>query len=102
MIRRILAVAMAYVCDNRSFWRSGIIYGPYRQGLVDERQQILDYLGNDFLSLEELRTAFPERYRQRMALPAEPDTTTKALDSTTTFCQSFGQIQGLYAENYPK
>ena len=58
MIRRILAVAMAYVCDNRSFWRSGIIYGPYRQGLIDERQQILDYLGDDFLALEKLLTGF--------------------------------------------
>ncbi len=46
--------------------------------------------------------AFPERYRQRMTVSAEPDTTTKALDSAATFCQSFGQIQGLYAENYPK
>ena len=78
------------------------VYGTYRKGLVDERQQILDYLGDDFLSLEELRTAFPERYRQRMALPLEPAIITKTPDSATTFCQSFGQIQGLYADNYSK
>lgn len=44
------------------------VYGKYRQGLVEERQRILDYLGEDFLALEELRTHFPERYRQRMTL----------------------------------
>ena len=35
-------------------------YGHYRQGLVDERELILDYLGEDFLALEELRTYFPD------------------------------------------
>ncbi|HEY3309669.1 MAG TPA: hypothetical protein VGJ93_14545 [Desulfuromonadaceae bacterium] len=45
------------------------VYGFYRKGLIDERQKILDYLGEDFLALEELRTTFPDRYRQRMAFP---------------------------------
>jgi len=44
------------------------VYGKYRQGLVEEREQILDYLGEDYLALEELRTYFPERYRRRMAV----------------------------------
>lgn len=44
------------------------VYGKYRQGLVEEREQILDYLGEDYLALEELRTYFPERYRRRMAM----------------------------------
>jgi len=37
----------------------------YRLGFIDERQEILDYLMDDFLALEKLRTAFPERYRLR-------------------------------------
>jgi integrase len=37
------------------------VYGVYRQGLVDEREKTLDYLGEDFLSLEEMKTFFPER-----------------------------------------
>jgi hypothetical protein len=28
--------------------------------LVDERERILDYLGEDFLSIKELKTYFPE------------------------------------------
>ncbi|MDD5286918.1 MAG: hypothetical protein PHD54_13775 [Desulfuromonadaceae bacterium] len=42
------------------------VYGHYRQGLVDEREQILEYLGEDFLALEELRTYFPARYQEAM------------------------------------
>jgi len=76
------------------------VYGKYRQGLVDEREAILDYLGEDFLALEELKTAFPERYRKKMANEAPQQT--KALGITATFSQSFGQSQGLYADNYPK
>jgi integrase len=77
-------------------------YGQYRQGLVDERELILDYLGEDFLVLEELRTYFPDRYRERMAVTANPPETAKAPALATTFCQSFGQSQGLYADNYLK
>ncbi len=28
------------------------VYGSYRHGLVDEKEKILNYLGEDFLSLE--------------------------------------------------
>ena len=76
------------------------VYGCYRKGLINERQGILDYLGDDFLALEELRTAFPERYRQRMAVPIIPPQIAKAPDHASTFCQSFGQSQGLCADNY--
>jgi integrase len=44
------------------------VYGTYRHGLVDEKEAILDYLGEDSLALEELKTTFPERYRCRMAV----------------------------------
>jgi integrase len=74
------------------------VYGSYRQGLVEEREAILDYLGEDFLALEELKTTFPERYRSRMAVetPEKP----KAPVLAATFGQSFGQSPGLYADNY--
>jgi integrase len=74
------------------------VYGKYRQGLVDEREAILDYLGEDFLALEELKTGFPERYRRKMGLEALQKP--RALDLAATFSQSFGQSQGLYADNY--
>jgi len=75
-------------------------YGHYRQGLVDERELILDYLGEDFLALEELRTYFPDRYRKRMAVADTLPETVKAPAFTATFGQSFGQSQGLCADNY--
>lgn len=78
------------------------VYGFYRKGLIDERQKILDYLGEDFLALEELRTAFPDRYRQRMTVPAIPPEIAKAPVLAIAFGQSFGQSQGLYADNYLK
>lgn len=43
-------------------------YGQYRQGLVDEREKILEYRGEVFLALEELRTYFPERHRKGMTI----------------------------------
>lgn len=76
------------------------VYGSYRKGLIDERQKILDYLGEDFLALEELRTAFPERYRQRMALPIILPHIAETPELAVAFGQSFGQSQGLYADNY--
>jgi integrase len=76
------------------------VYGKYRQGLVEERGKILDYLGEDFLALEELKIFFPERYRERMAVVAPAPETAKAPESAIAFCQSFGQSQGLYADNY--
>ena len=76
------------------------VYGLYRQGLVDEREQILDYLGDDFLSLEELKTAFPDRYQKKMAVPAIQPNTEKAPDYAAAFSQSFGQSQRLYSDNY--
>jgi len=48
------------------------VYGVYRQGLIDDRQEILDYLGDDFLALEELRTAFPEPCRQLQSRQQKP------------------------------
>lgn len=78
------------------------VYGVYRKGLIDEQQKILDYLGEDFLALEELRTAFPDRYRARMVLPVIPDHITKAPELAVAFGQSFGQSQGLYPDNYLK
>lgn len=76
------------------------VYGFYRKGLIDERQKILGYLGVDFLALEELRTAFPELYLERMAVTDSGSKTTKAPVIAATFCQSVGQSQGLYADNY--
>jgi integrase len=77
------------------------VYGKYRQGLVEEREKILDYLGEDFLALEELKIFFPERYYKQMTTHSSHETT-KAPALTATFGQSFGQIQGLYADNYLK
>ena len=76
------------------------VYGKYRQGLVDEREQILSYLGEDFLALEELRTAFPELYGRRMATKGFAPETVKAPALDVTFGQSFGQSQRLYPDNY--
>lgn len=76
------------------------VYGGYRQGLVEERRAILDYLGEDFLLEEELRTSFPEMHQQKMALPATAPQIAKAPEPAIAFCQSFGQSQGLYADNY--
>jgi len=74
------------------------VYGSYRQGLVDEKEAILDYLGEDVLALEELKTAYPERYRRQMGVGSAEKP--KAPDLAATFSQSFGQSQGLYADNY--
>jgi integrase len=76
------------------------VYGKYRKGLIDERERILDYLGEDFLSVEELKTAFPERYQRKVSVPVIPPRITKAPDVAIAFGQSFGQSQGLYADNY--
>ncbi|MCP6658037.1 hypothetical protein NL521_29310, partial [Klebsiella pneumoniae] len=76
------------------------VYGSYRQGLVEERERILDYLGEDFLALEEMKLAFPERYRRRMATTEPAHETAKAPGLPATFGQSFGQSQGLYPDNY--
>ena len=76
------------------------IYGKYRQGLVDERERILDYLGENFLALEELRTYFPDRYRKAMDRTPTIVKTEKAPEFVATFGQSLGQRQGLYADNY--
>ena len=76
------------------------VYGCYRKGLINERQGILEYLGEDFLALEELRTAFPERYRQKMALPVIPLQIAKAPELAAAIGHSFGQSQGLCADNY--
>lgn len=76
------------------------IYGKYRKGLIEERSAILDYLGDDFLALEELKTAFPDRYNKTMAVPVLHPQMAKAPDMAGAFSQSFGQRQGLYADNY--
>lgn len=78
------------------------VYGVYRKGLIEEQQMILDYLGEDFLALEELRTAFPERYRSKMVAPVIPPHITEAPTLAIAFGQSFGQSQGLYPDNYLK
>ena len=78
------------------------VYGAYRKGLIDERQMILDYLGDDFLALEEMRTAFPERYQKMMALPIIPLHIAEAPALAAAFGQSFSQSQGLYSDNYLK
>jgi hypothetical protein len=39
--------------------------------MVDEREMILDYLGEYFLALEELRTYFPDRYLEAMKVTAK-------------------------------
>ncbi len=76
------------------------VYGQYRQGLVEERERILEYLGEDFLSLEELKTAFPSRYEKKMVVPMIPQQIAKAPDLAMAVGHSFGQSQGLYADNY--
>lgn len=72
----------------------------YRKGLIEKQQMILDYLGEDFLALEELRTAFPDRYRAKMVAPVISPHITEAPTLAITFGQSFGQSQGLYSDNY--
>jgi integrase len=67
---------------------------------VDERERILDYLGDDFLALEELRTFFPDRYKKAMTVADSAPETLKAPVLAATFGQSFGQSHGLYADNY--
>lgn len=84
-------------CDKDMVDRT---YGKYRQGLVEERELILDYLGEDYLALEELRIYFPDRYRDRMAVDTTSPETVKAPAPAATFGQSFGQSQGLCADNY--
>jgi integrase len=99
----LIGVAKARMVDLMGHCNKDMVdrtYGNYRQGLVDERELILDFLGEDFLALEELKTYFPERYRNRMAVDANSPKTGKAPDLAATFGQSFGQSQGLYADNY--
>jgi integrase len=84
-------------CDKTMIDR---VYGQYRKGLVEEKELILNYLGEDFLALEELKVSFPERYRAAMARTVPVDDTKKAPDVAGAFSQSFGQSQGLYADNY--
>lgn len=76
------------------------VYGTYRNGLIDERQGILDYLGEDFLALEELRIAFPERYQRRRGLAVTQAQIAEAPVFAVAIGQSFGQSQGLCADNY--
>lgn len=78
------------------------VYGSYRKGLIDDRQGILDYLGDDFLALEELRTSFPERFVKQMAFPSIPLQIAKAPEFAMAVGHSFGQSQGLCADNYMK
>jgi integrase len=85
-------------CDKKMIFGT---YGDYRSGLVDERQKILDYLGEDFLAEEELRTAFPERIRVKTVME-NIMVNAKAPVLPVTFGQSVGQIQGLYPDNYLK
>jgi len=74
------------------------VYGKYRKGLVEEREAILDYLGEDFLGLEELKIAFPERYKARMAVKDKgPETAT-----ARALSKSFSQLQQVYPDNYLK
>jgi integrase len=75
-------------------------YGKYRDGLVNEREMILDYLGEDFLEPEELKNSFPERYRRNMAQEGAVPRIATAPDLAIAVGQSFGQSQGLYADNY--
>jgi integrase len=75
-------------------------YGKYRDGLVNEREMILDYLGEDFLEPEELKNSFPERYLQKMAQQGTASRIAKAPDLAAAVGHSFGQSQGLYADNY--
>lgn len=73
-------------CDKTMIDR---VYGRYRKGLVEEKEQILSYLGEDFLALEELKVSFPERYQALMqATPPSPDTT-KAHNLAATFWSKF-------------
>lgn len=52
--------------------------------------------------LEEPRTAFSDYYQMKMAMPVKTPQMLKAPDLAATFCQSFGQSQGLYTDNYLK
>ncbi|KAB0668927.1 hypothetical protein F6V30_13905 [Oryzomonas sagensis] len=55
------------------------VYGRSRKGQIDERERILDCPGDDFLSLEELKSAFPGRYQKKMAEPVIPSQIAKKL-----------------------
>jgi integrase len=44
--------------------------------------------------------AFPERYQRKMSVPEIPPRIATAPDLAIAFGQSFGQSQGLYADNY--
>lgn len=67
---------------------------------MDEQELILDYLGEVFWALEELRTYFPDQYRERMTIADKTPETVKAPALAVTFHQSFGQSQRLHADNY--
>lgn len=100
---KLIGVAKTRMVDLMGHCNKNMVdrtYGHYRQGLVDEREKILDYLGEDFLAIEEPRTYFPDRYRERMKVDLMNPETGKAPVSAATFSQSFSQSQGLYADNY--
>jgi len=68
----------------------------------DNRQEILDCLGKVFPALDELRTASPDCYRQKMTLPGMPAGIKDAPAFAVAIGHSVGQRQGLYADNYLK
>lgn len=78
------------------------VYGNYRDGLVDEREQILDYFGESFLSLEELKVAFPHRYAARLAAEASRVQAEKASEDAAKSLKGLCPNQFLYPDNYPK
>ena len=63
---------------------------------MDERERILNFLGEDFLSIEELRTYFPDRYRKRMSIAVK----SPEIEKTPDLAATFGQSQGLRSDNY--
>jgi len=70
----------------------------HSQCVVDAWQDILGCFREDFLVLEELGTALPDLYRQRLTLPVMQSGTEKA----PVLAKASGQSQGLCADNYLK
>jgi integrase len=102
---RIIGVAKPRLVDIMGHSSNKMIdevYGDYRKGLVEEREQILDFLGEDFLALEELKITFPERYRQKMLLGEASPKTCKAPVSLISLSESRSEIRELYPDNYLK
>lgn len=76
-------------------------YGKYRDGLYEERELILDYMGRDYL-LEGEFQAFLAAGPLADSEPAEQAGKKIAVVPTEIFSDNFGDKQRLFADNYTK